>query len=230
MRAQRLAKIIKFGYLVFKEGVGVPSWLVPAHSMVELAGDLGDNGVLNLGRPLDIGAGFNNKVESAAGPLAMTAEDWQSAVATYPYRQVVGPMMETLLEVTSKITAAMDRIRLSFDPRVVARSIAVLAYVPFVEAGKPLLDEVANVLKVDSGYPAEILIEYARAVLGDDVTTVAQVNGCIAQYRSWVEWSDMLHRQSESFKHHPKVIAVTPPFSPELSGVLVTMLKVREAK
>jgi hypothetical protein len=230
MRAQRLAKIIKFGYLVFKEGVGVPSWLVPAHSMVELAGDLGDNGVLNLGRPLDIGAGFNNKVESAAGPLAMTAEDWQSAVAMYPYRQVVGPMMETLLEVTSKITAAMDRIRLSVDTRVIARGIAVLAYAPFVETGKPVLDEAGNLLTVDSHEPAEILKSYAQAVLDGDVSKVNAINDCITRHQAWVEWADMLHHQSKIFKHHPKVIAVTPPFSPELSGVLVTMLKVREAK
>jgi len=230
MRAQRLAEIIKVGYPVFKEGVGILPWLLPDSSIIQAAETLGDEGILKLARPLNLGTAFKTRSESASGPLAMTPGDWQSAVAMYPYRHVVGPVMETLLEVTSRITGAMDRIRLSFDPRVIAQSIAVLAFAPFVEAGKPVLGKIGSLLTVDNHEPAEILKSYAQAVLDGDVSKVKAVNDCIDQYQSWVEWADMLHRQSMSFNYQPRVIAVTPPVSPELTGVLVTMLKEREAR
>jgi len=230
MRAQRLTENIKVGYPVFKESAGVPSWLVPVRSMEELAEELGDTGILSLGSPLDIGTGFNSQAESAAGPLSLSPDDWQSAFVAYPYRHLVGPVMEALLEVTSRIAGQIERIRFDFDPQVIANSIAVLAMAPFVEAGKHVLEKVSEILAVDASEPADILRSYGQAVLSGDVFKANAVSDCIGKYPAWTEWLEALRSHIQNLNHHPKVIGVTPPVSPELTGVLVTMLKERESR
>jgi len=225
-----LVELIKAGYPHLKESIGLPPWLLPASSILHATETLGDEGILNLGRPLNLGTGFKVKSEPASGSLAMSPEDWPSAMTELSSREIAGPVIETLLEVTSRITGQMDRIRLTFDPRTITRSLAVLAFAPFVDMGKPLLSEASAILNVDAGGPSDILVTFAEAVLSEDVVAVEAVNDCISGHESWEEWADMLQQRAKSFKRSPRVIGVTPPLSPELASVLVTMLKEGETR
>jgi len=221
---------IKAGYPYLKESIGLPPWLLPASSLGSTVDALGDEGILKLGRPLNLGTGFKVKSESASGPLAMSPEGWHNATTKWPSREIARPIIETLMEVTSRITSQMDHIRLIFDPQIATRNLAVLAFAPFIAAGKLLLKEAAGILDADIGDAPELLRKYAQAVIDGDVSTVENVNDCILKYKAWVKWADMLQRQALGFKHQPRLIAVTPPLSPELSGVLATMLKEGNAR
>ena len=65
MRAQRLVELIKAGYPHLKESIGLPPWLLPTSSLGSTVDALGEEGILKLGRPLNLGTGFKAKSESA---------------------------------------------------------------------------------------------------------------------------------------------------------------------
>lgn len=226
MSKQILTEWIEAGYPYLKEGIGLPAWLLPESSLAGTAEALGDDGILKMSRPIGLDRGTGSLFNSA--PPALSAEEWQNAVIQWPSRHNARPIIETLLEVTGRITGQLTSICLMFDPMVISRSLAVLAFAPFVLAGKPLLQEVAVMLGGDADEPSGLLISYAEGVVGGDVLTVEKVNECVVRYSAWAKWADTLQKQVVSLRYKPRLIAVTPPLSPQLLGVLVSMIKERQ--
>jgi hypothetical protein len=101
----------------------------------------------------------------------------------------------------------------------------VLAFAPFIPAGKPLLEEIACILGEDVSEPSGLIMSYAEGVIGGDVSTVERVNECVVRYSAWAKWADTLQKLVLNLQYTPRLIAITPPLSPELVGVLVSMIK-----
>jgi len=228
MTEMRLTEWIKTGYPYLKDGIELPIWLLPESSIAGTAEALGDDGILKMSQPIGLDKGIGSLFNSASAPSVPSAEEWQNAVIQWPSRNNVRPIIEALLEVTSRIEGQLKSICIMFDLRMINRSLAVLAFAPFAPAGKPLLQEMAVILGGDVNEPSGLIIDYAERIIGGDILTVEKINECVVRYNAWAKWADTLEKQVISLQYKPGLIAVTPPLSPELVGVLASMIKERQ--
>jgi hypothetical protein len=70
-----------------------------------------------------------------------------------------------------------------------------------------------------------LIRSYAGAVNRGDIPTLEKVNQCIVKYSVWQEWASALQEQALSCRYTSKLIAVTPPLSADLIGVLAILMK-----
>lgn len=225
MDEQIVSKWLKAGYPYLKEGAGLPSWLLPQRSLEMAADELQDTGILRLSRPLKLASGIETVHDHMPDPSVFTAEAWQQAVSQCPSLSQVKAVVEAYLETADRVTAQLRRIGDRIDPAVIRRSFGVLLLAPLVPQGRRVTEEIAYILSGRADEPEQLMRGYARAVIDGDVATMESVDECIAGYRSWAKWAEKLERQTAAMKCHPKLIAVTPPPSSELAGVLTVMMK-----
>jgi hypothetical protein len=108
---------------------------------------------------------------------------------------------------------------------VICRSIAVLLLAPLVDRGKLVSQELAGVLGGQANYPAQLIVSYAEAVVRGDIPTLEKVDQCIVRFSDWQEWASVLQEEVLRCRLKPRLIAVTPPLSSDLTSVLATMIK-----
>lgn len=223
MKGQTLTKWLKAGYPHLKAGSGLPAWLLPERNLCQTADEVGDCGILRMSQPLNLAKGIIP--DQLPEATAFSAEAWQEAVRQWPPLGQVRPIVEAFLGVAERVTSQLHRIRLMVEPTVVCRNMAVLLLAPFVNQGKPIIEELASILGSDTSHPAELITGYAEAVTKGDTVTVEKVNECIVKYSSWAKWAAILQEQVLRLQYTPRLIAVTPPISSELVCVLASMVK-----
>ena len=225
MKEQKLAELIKSGYPHVKEKAGLASWVLPEHGLNRITDEVGDNGILKVSRPLGLTENMERLLKSAPDPASVPQQAWQEAVKQWQPLSQVSPVIAAFLEVAGLVTAQLHSIRNGVDPMVICRSLAVLLFAPFVEQGQALLSELAGVLGRPANDPAELIKSYAGAVIGGDITALEKVNQSIVKYSDWQEWASAMQERALSCRHTPKLIAVTPPLSAELAGVMAIFMK-----
>lgn len=225
MAEQKLTRWVKTGYPYVKDGAGLVSWLLPEHGLNRTVDEVGDSGILKVSQPLGVAEGVERLMERAPDPASVSLQAWQDAVRKWQPLSQVRPVIAAFLEVASPVTAQCQGIKSMIDPMVICRSLAVLLFAPFIDQGKALLGELAGVLDRPASAPAELIRSYAGAVNRGDIPTLEKVNQCIVKYSAWQESATALQEEALRCRHTPKLIAVTPPLSAGLAGILTTLMK-----
>jgi hypothetical protein len=224
MTEGKLAKWVKDGYPYVKEEGGLAPWVLPEHGYNRIVDEAGDDVILKLARPLGLADTVPRLSESAIDPASVSPQDWQDAVRKWQYLSQLQPVIAAFMEVASPVMGQLVCIKPAIDPAVTCRNVAVLLLAPFVEQGKAIMAEMAEILgKINS--PAELILGYGEAVSKRDVTTLEKVDRCIVKYGSWQEWASGMQQEVLGCRHTPKLVAVTPPASPDLVGVLKTLIE-----
>jgi hypothetical protein len=225
MKEERLTRWLKRGYPYFKEGSGLPSYVVPEHTFNRLADELGDESILELCQPLHFADGIDELAERCPDPEAVPAEVWRTAVELWPVHTHVKPTADTCLNAARSLLRQYQEGSLSADPVTVCRGLAVLGYAPFVPAGKSLVKELDNIFEGDTSRPTYLLKQYMKRVGRGDTAFIEQVDDCISKHPDWMDWSERFLQCMRGFPYTPKPVGVTPPMSGELVVVLAQMIK-----
>ena len=224
MAEQTLTGWLKTAYPHVKEASGLPPWLLPEKSLFRTADEIGDRGLLTMGQPLGLTDGVEYALRSAGDPSLVSADDWQERIRRWPYLSQVTPVVVAFVETADMIMARLPLIARDIAPDIISRSLAVLLFAPFIDRGRTLLEDVAAVLGGDAGQPAQLIRRYGECVTNRDSATLERVNGCIVQYRYWQAWAQALQQTALTCRHMPRLIAITPPPSAEMTAVLVAMM------
>jgi hypothetical protein len=224
MAEQTLTRWLKTGYPHIKAGCGLPPWVLPERSLSRVTEEVGDAGILKVGRPLGLAGGLD-WLKEAPDPATVSPEAWQEAVKQRQSLSQFGRCIGAFLKIADTITAGLPLIRSRIDPMVVCRSLAVLLFAPFIDQGKAVLAEVASALSSDGGEPSQLILSYGEAVMREDIVMVEKVNQSIVKYSAWQEWALALQEEVLRCRYTPRVIAVTPPLSAKLVSVVATMIK-----
>ncbi len=220
-----LVKWLKAGYPHLKERSGLPVWILPERTVSRVADEFGEDGIIEMSRPLGSANGIENLLEKAPDPDTLPGETWRAVVMGWPPLSSVKEMVEACLEATTLIMRRFERGQLKADPVVVCRGMVTLGSAPFSSEGKPVLNELASILKGDAARPAELLERYAGALVQGDTLTVKQVDECIARYGQWVQFAESFIKRASNFTYVPKPIGITPTISTEMVEVLAEMMK-----
>ncbi len=221
MAEQKLTGLIKTVYPYLKDESGIPPWLFPERSVNQTTDAVGDKGFLKVGQPL----GMVARVDSAPDPASVSPQEWQNAIKQWRPLSQFGPIMTAFVEVAEAVMAQFEKVRPAIDPMVVCRSLAVLLQAPLIDKGKPLIAELVGVLGGQADHPAELILSYASAVAAGDIPTLEKVNQCVLKYSDWEEWASVVQEEVLRCRSKPRLIAVTPPLSSDLTGILATMVK-----
>lgn len=221
MAKQMITTLLKTVSPYLKAEAGIPPWLLPERSVNQVVDAVGDSGFLRIGRPL----GTVAPVDSAPDLASVSPQEWHNAIREWRPLPQLGPMMTAFVEVAEPIMAQFAKVRPAIDPLVICRSLAVLLYAPLVDQGKVVSEELAGVLGEQASQPTRLVMSYAKAVVRGDIPTVEKVHQCILKYSDWREWALALQKEVLRCRLRPKLIAVTPLLSTELTSVLATMLK-----
>ena len=224
MTEQTLTRWLKAAYPYVKEASGLTPWLLPETSVFRTADEIGDSGLLAMGQPLGIAHGMKDILQSALDPSLLSPQDWQERIRRWPCLPQLTPMVVAFVETADMIMARLPLISRDIAPSIISHSLAVLLFAPFITTGKSLLTDIAAVLGGDADQPAQLIRRYGDCVSNGDSATLARVNGCIVQYRHWQAWAQALHRTALTCQHMPRLIAITPPPSAEMTAVLVAMM------
>lgn len=225
MANQVLTKWVKKVYPYLKEGCGLPSWVLPEHSLNRSLYEIGDTGLLNVGKPLSGTDSVKWLFETEPDPASVSPTEWWDAIKQHQSFNNLSPVVTAFIEVADVVIAQFPRLRSRIDPMIICRTLAVLLYAPLVEQGKAVLAEIASVLSEHADQPAQLILSCAEAVVRSDISTLERVNQCIMRYPEWQEWTSALQDEVLKCRYKPKLIAVTPPLSSELTGILATMIK-----
>jgi len=224
MTQDRLAKWVMKGYPYLKECAGLPPWLLPERSFGKIVDGLGDGAILEMAQPLDLGPGIVQRGD-LPDPEGMMADAWREACLRFPPLSAVRPLVEVCLEASDGILRQLCKGETDIDSLAVCRSIAVLAFAPFIPQGKALSEELAAILGGRSDSPAGLIAKYAHAVESGNNRTVRAVDNCIKRYPRWPEWFTVFEKRAADFPSNPRLIAVTPPLSEGLTDVMADMIK-----
>jgi len=222
MAKQTITRLLKTVFPHLKSESGIPPWLFPERSLNEALDVVGDSGLLRVGPPLGMADAM---LARAPDPTSITPREWQNAIRQWLPLPKLSPMMTTFVEVAETIMAQFEKVRPTIDPMVICRCLAILLYAPLVDRGKVVSQELANVLGEEANEPARLIVSYAEAVVGGDISTLEKVNQCILKYPDWREWALALQEEVLRCRLKPRLIAVTPPLSSDLTSVLSTMIK-----
>ena len=225
MKEHKLAELIKSGYPHVKNEAGLAPWVLPEHGLNRITDEVGDIGILKVSQPLGLADGLEQRLERAPDPDSVSSQSWQDAVRKWQPLSQVSVIVAAYLETVGPVMAQSQSIKSGIDPMAICRSLAVLLFAPFVDCGRALLEEIAGILDRPAIAPAELINSYAIAVRESNIKTLEKVNRCILKYSDWQEWTSALQEQVLRCRHTPKLIAVTPPPSTDLTGVLVTLIK-----
>ncbi|MDD4986004.1 MAG: hypothetical protein PHQ43_09485 [Dehalococcoidales bacterium] len=223
MKKEGLTEWLKRGYDPFKEAGGLPEWALPARSFSEVVDEVGDDGILELSRPVELDPIMKKRNGKLPPPDTVPLEDFQKAARSWELIARVKPVIEGCFDSRVMLTSFKeDEVEARAD---VLRSVTVLAIAPFSPVGKSLLDELAPILGGDKEQPAELLGRYVSTVIQNDLETVRKVSGIIKGNSKWQEWSTLFARKAMSLKSEPRVIAVTPPLSADIAWVIAQMIR-----
>jgi hypothetical protein len=225
MTGQRLAKWLKAGYPHLKECGGLPPWLLPEHSFDKIVDGLDDSAILDMALPLELAPETVRQQGWIPDPEGATAGTWREACLRWPVLTAVQPVANACLEASDRISRQFGKERTDINPLAVCRDMLVLSLVPFVPQGRPLFEELAAVLDADCASPAGLITKYADAVVSGDKETVRRVDGCIERHPNWPEWFTVFAKHAAGVSASYRLIAVTPPLSTELAGVLAEIIK-----
>ncbi len=225
MKRDSVVRWLKAGYPYFKEGSGIPAWIVPEHTFDRFTDELGDESILEICRPLQVADGIEELVDRCRDPEMVPAEMWRMAVTRWPAHTLVKPTTVACLHAAASILSQFQQGRLAADPLVVCRALAVLGYAPFVPAGGRLLQELVSHFQGDVGEPAHLVKKYVEAVSRGDAAFIEKIDDCIQKHSYWMEWATRSLQRIRDIPYTPKPIGVTPPLSGELISVLVQMMK-----
>jgi len=227
VKERRVTEWLKRGYPHLKEESQLPVWILPEHSFGKMADELGGGRILELSRPLGFAEGVEDLLEKAPEPETMPVEAWQTVVMQWPPLVIVKSMIEACLEATAMVERYFQSHQAGAPPLIVCRGMAVLGFAPFLAQGQPVMAELASILQGDRNRPAQLLRRYADAVVQGDVPTLRRVDDCIARHSHWLEWAGVFLEAAQSFPGSLKPVAVTPPLTAELAGVLADMIRER---
>ncbi|MFC1909858.1 hypothetical protein ACFLXC_01010 [Chloroflexota bacterium] len=225
MAKQKLTNWIKTGYPYIKEGAKLPAWVLPENGLNRMVDQVGDNGILETSQPLGLTDRMEKLLSKTPDPESVPSPEWQEAVTRWPHLSQIRPLIEAFWEVSGPLTAHLPAIKSRIDPMVIYRSMAVLLFAPFVEQGKVLMEELAEILCTPANNAAGLIRSYAVAVRDSNINTLEKVNLCIVKYSIWQQWASAMQKQVLDCQHTPKLIAVTPAYSDNLIGLLATMMK-----
>jgi hypothetical protein len=226
MKEAKVTQWLKSAYPPLKEKSRLPVWILPEHSFGKITDELGDSRILQLSRPLGFAEGIDDLLEKAPEPETMPVEAWQMVVLQWPPLVIVKPMIEACLEATAMVERHFQSHQAT-QPLTICRGMAVLGFAPFLPQGQPVMGELASILQDDKNRPAQLLRRYAEAVVQGDVLTLRRVDDCIAKHSQWLEWAGVFLEAAQSFPGSLKTVAVTPPLTAELAGVLADMIRER---
>ena len=225
MKEHKLAELIKTGYPHVKDEVGLASWVLPEHGLNRIVDEVGDSGILKVSQPLGLTESVERLLKNAPDPASVPPQAWQDAVMQWQSSSQINAVVAAYLETAGPVIAQSQSIKSRIDPMVICRSLAVLLFAPFIDQGKALLGELAGVLSRPANDPGELIKSYAEAVNRGDISTLEKVNQCIVKYSAWQEYASALQEQVLRCRYTPKLVAVTPPPSADLAGVLATLIK-----
>jgi hypothetical protein len=223
MRKEGLTEWLKKGCDPFKEAGGLPEWVLPARSFSDVVDEVGYDGILELGRPVEMAPVTKRWNGKLPPPDAVALEDFQKAAKSWEFISRVKPVIEACFDSRVMLTSFKeDEIEAKAD---VLRSVCVLAIAPFSPAGEALLSELAPILGGDKEQPAELLGRYVSAVIQNDLETVKKVSDIIKGNSRWQDWSTLFARKAMSLKSDPRLVAVTPPVSSDIVWVIAQMMR-----
>jgi hypothetical protein len=222
MKTETLTEWLKRGCDPFKEAGGLPEWVLPARSFSDVVEEVGDDGILELGRPVEMDPITKRRNGKLPPPDAVALEDFQKAAKSWEHISRVKPVIDGCFDSRVMLDSFKeDEVETKSD---VLRSVTVLAIAPFSPAGKSLLGELAPILGGDKEQPAELLGRYVSAVIQNDLETVKKVSDIIKGNSQWQDWSTLFARKAMSLKSESKLIAVTPPVSADIAWVIAQMI------
>ncbi len=221
MAEQKLTGLIKTVYPYLKDESGIPPWLFPERSLNQTMDAIQDRGLLRVGRPL----GMVAWVDSAPDPASVSPQEWHNWIREWPRLPQLGSIMTAFVEVAEAVMAQFEKVWPAIDPMVVCRSLAVLLQAPLIDKGKQVIAELVGVLGGQADHPAGLILSYASAVAAGDIPTLEKVNQCVLKYSDWEEWASVVQEEVLRCRLKPRLIAVTPPLSSDLTGILATMIK-----
>lgn len=223
METETLIEWLKRSYASFKQGSGLPEWVLPAHSFSEVVDEVGDEGIWEMSRPVKLTPGLKKQIGRMPQPDMVALEDLQKAVTSWAPISQVKSIIEACLDARVILNSfKRDELKAKTD---VLRSLCVLAVAPFSPEGEPILSELSSILGTDKERPSDLIRCYLDAVLQNDLATLNLVNDCIASHAEWWKWSVLFAKRAKSLVCEPKLIAVTPPLSDDIARVLVEMIK-----
>jgi len=223
MKTETLTEWVKRGCDPLKDAGGLPEWVLPARSFSEVVDEVGDAGIMELSRPVEMDPIMKKRNGKLPPPDTVALEDFQKAARSWDLISRVKPVIEACLDTRVVMTGFKeDEVETKAD---VLRSVCVLAIAPFSPVGEALLAELAPILGGDKEQPAELLGRYVSAVIQNDLETVKKVTDCIKGNIQWQQWSTLFAKTAMSLKSEPKLIAVTPPVSADIVWVIVQMMR-----
>jgi hypothetical protein len=225
VKEQKLAEFIKSGYPHVKDEGGLAPWALPEHGFNRMVDEAGDDNILRASRPLGLTEGVERLLKIAPDPSAIPPQSWQDAVKQWQPSSQVSSVVAAYLEAIGPVLSQSQSLKPRIDPMVICRSMAVLLLAPFVDQGKTILEEVSAILGGPASAPAGLIKSYAAAVCRGDITTLDKIDRTIVKYGNWQEWANGMQEQALKCRHTPKLVAVTPPPSVDIVGLLATMMK-----
>ncbi|MBI2836614.1 MAG: hypothetical protein HYX85_02850 [Chloroflexi bacterium] len=224
MREGKLSGFIKSGYPHVKENTGMPPWVLPEYGFNRVVDEVGERGILKLAGPLGLADGMEPLLATAPDPAGVSAIQWDEAVKKWKSIPEVREVVAAFLEIRRSVNASLEHLQPAIDPAVICRCLSVLLLASFVRQGEPLLAEMAEILG-QARSPAEIIRRYGEAVQRQDIAALDRVNQCISRYGNWAKCAAAMRETALGCRYGPKLVAVTPPASASLIGVLASMVK-----
>lgn len=218
-----LTRYIEAGFPHFRQITGLPEWLVP--DVVELAREMGDEGMLELATPLGLADQARSFLVQAPEADTVSIEVWQQAIGKWQATDQALPVSLALLRIWERVRYLQRRCELKVDATSFIRGLAVLSYVPFALNGDEILKKLAGILGGKAEEPAMLVDLYMMAVTNGEDNTLIGIEQLIRENRAWAAWSEKFLETGKAFPFIPRVIGVSPPLSGGLIQVLVTMIK-----
>jgi len=220
MTTDVITSLLKSGYAPFKDAAAVAEWVLPARSLDEVVGELGDKAILEMTGPLRLAPDLETQLPE---PVTASCEDFRRSAVGWAPLSKVKPVVEACLDAQASL--AMSRTNQLKDSAGICRALSVLAAAAFIPGGELVLTDLASILGGCQDKPGELIGRYVHAVLADDSASVRQVSTCLNRHQEWVKWSALFVGKALAMKANPRLVAVTPPVSADIVWVLAQMLK-----
>jgi hypothetical protein len=225
MKEQKLSRWLRKGYPPFKEECGLPTHVLPEHSFVRLADELGDESMLGMSQPLLSAEGIQVSIDKEADPETVPTEQLQAAITLWPACPGVKPVVEAFLDTTGRIMRQFHSGQLKMPMEIVCRALGVLGFAPFLHTGRGIMEDIAVILGGTANDPPEMIRRYADTVTSGNVETVSYIDDCISKHSQWAAWAELVLQQVRDFPYRLKPVGITPPLSAEVIRVLAQMMK-----
>jgi hypothetical protein len=219
MAKDSLSKLIKDGYTCMKSSSRLKPWVLPEHGFNRVVDEVGDEGILKMGEPLGLGG----VAEGIKKPDRVSSDEWLKALNGWPPLSQFEPVVIAFMEAAVPTIERLKGNPSDIDPETICCNMTALLMAPFAEQGKNLTAEIAKILGV-SPAAADVIRGYAKVIDDGDTKILERVNRCIIRHDAWQKWVMTLQEEAQRCPYIPKLIAVTPPPSAELAGVLAILI------